>query len=62
MQTGPVEEAGRISVDFCVSVAQQFPPALQILACYKLVQHLGQLPQEKPTSEEECVVKEVNSS
>lgn len=45
-----VDEA-RVSVDFCVSVSQKFPPAVQVMAAYKLVQYLMELPEEKPTSE-----------
>lgn len=49
-QTGPVGEM-RVNTEMTVSVAQMFPPAVQILAGYKLAQYLVQLPDEKPTSE-----------
>ena len=38
-------------MEFCVSLGQMFPPAVQVMAAYKLVLYLVALPQEKPTSE-----------
>ena len=47
----PQAAEAKVNIDFCVSVAQKFPPAVQVLAAYKLIHHLVQLPEEKPTSE-----------
>ena len=40
-----------LSGSFSLSLAQEFPPAVQVLAQLKLLEYVARLPHEKPESE-----------
>lgn len=47
----------RVNTNWIVSMSQMFPPALQILSAFKLMQYLIHLPEDKPKSEFCCYVE-----